>query len=100
MAHLDKKTIEYIADLARIGVDEKDEEELLRDLAKILHYVEQLNELDTSSVPARSYVTEVVSKTPLREDMAVNTYPQAEFLKGAPQHSAGMVKVPPVLKGE
>lgn len=100
MAQLDKKMIKYLAELSRIAVNEEEEDSLLKDLKKIITYVEQLNEVDTAQVAPCTYVTQCVDKTPLRNDTVETTLTREQFLKGAPQQIAGMVRVPPVMKQE
>ena len=100
MATVDKKMIKYLAGLSRIAVSEEEEESLLKDLKKILGYVEMLNEVDTSQTKPCTYVALSVDKTPLREDVAEITLTREQFLKGAPLQIGGMVRVPPVLKQE
>lgn len=100
MATLDKNTVKYLADLSRIAVSPEEEESLLKDLQKILHHVEQLNELDTSQVEPCTYVNKSLSQTPLREDVVEETLTRDVFLKGAPDQIGGMLRVPPVLKPE
>lgn len=100
MAELDKNTIKYLADLSRIEVTSEEEDSLLKDLKKILGYVEQLNEVDTSQVAPCTYVTKALTETPLREDLPQPSLTREIFLKGAPQQISGMVRVPPVLKNE
>ncbi len=100
MAELNENTIKYLADLSRIAVSSEEEESLLLDLKKILAYVEQLNEVDTSEVAPCTYVTKSLTQTPLREDAVHATLSRDTFLKGAPLQISGMVRVPPVLKQE
>lgn len=100
MAELDKNTIKYLADLSRIEVTPEEEDSLLKDLKKILVYVEQLNEVDTSQVAPCTYVTKSLTQTPLREDAVQAHLARDVFLKGAPSQISGMVRVPPVLKNE
>ena len=100
MATLDKNTVKYLADLSRIAVTNEEEDSLLKDLKKILNYVEQLSEVDTSNVAPCTYVTKSHTQSPLREDIVIPTLTRDTFLKGAPQQISGMVRVPPVLKPE
>ncbi len=100
MATLDQKTIKYLADLSRIAVSADEEEALLKDLKKILGYIEQLDEVDTSQVEPCTYVTKALTETPLREDVVESTFTRDAFLKGAPQQISGMVRVPPVINKE
>ncbi len=41
---IDKKTLEHLAELARIKLDGRQEEKLLHDLGKILDHFEELKE--------------------------------------------------------
>lgn len=97
---LDKNTVKYLAELSRIAVSEDEEASLLKDLNKIVSYIEQLNEVDTSDVQPCTYVTSSLSQTPLREDTVIPTLTREQFLKGTPKQISGMVWVPPVLKSE
>jgi aspartyl-tRNA(Asn)/glutamyl-tRNA(Gln) amidotransferase subunit C len=100
MAKIEKKTVHYLADLARIAVAEDEEASLVVDLEKIVAYVEQLREVDTSQVTPCCYVTQSLTKTPLRKDDVVPTLERAVFLKITPQNTAGMLRVPTVMKQE
>ena len=52
---LDKATVARIATLARIEVPEEQQERLAGELSQILHWIEQLGEVDTHGVePMRS----------------------------------------------
>lgn len=97
---LNKNTVKYLADLSRIAVSEDEEASLLQDLNKIVAYIEQLNEVDTTHVEPCTYVTSMLSQTPLRDDVVVPTLSREQFLKGTPKQISGMVWVPPVLKQE
>ena len=100
MATLDKNTVKYLADLSRIAVSSEEEDALLKDLKKILLYIEQLNEVDTSNVQPCTYVTKALTQTPLRDDVVEQTLTREQFLKGAPQQIGGMLRVPEVIKQE
>jgi aspartyl-tRNA(Asn)/glutamyl-tRNA(Gln) amidotransferase subunit C len=97
MAALDKKTIKTLTKLSRIHCTEEEEDALLQDLAKILTYVEQLGEIDTTNVPPCNQVIAGMSNV-MREDRIGAVMPRADFLENAPQQIGGMIRVPPVLK--
>lgn len=99
MTQIDKKTVHYLAKLCRIACTEEQEEALLQDMQKILGYVEQLNEVNTDNLDPCNFVTTNLSQTPLRDDIVGKTLSRDEFLKNAPAHIGGMIRVPPVLKG-
>ena len=47
---IDKNTINKIARLSRIKLDDKESEDYIKDLNSILDWVEQLNEVNTENV--------------------------------------------------
>ena len=54
---IDKNQVKKVAKLSRISLDDNKLESLSKDLASILNFVEQLNELDTKKIePLNSIV--------------------------------------------
>lgn len=98
MADIDKKVVEKLASLCKIACSEEEKDSLLKDLQKILAYIDQLNEIPTESVQPCNYVTEMVTSTPQREDTPENTLSTKDFLSNSPKHTGGMIRVPNVLK--
>ena len=47
---IDKSTLQKMAHLARLEIEEKDEKSMIKDMNEILTWVEQLDEVDTTSV--------------------------------------------------
>ena len=97
MAQLDKQTIKNLVALSRIDCTEEEQEHLLKDLKSILNYIDQLNEVDTESVPPCNHVIKDVANL-TREDQTGETLPRETFLANAPSHVGGMIRVPPVIK--
>lgn len=97
MTNITKETIKSLTELSRIGCSEKEQENLLKDLQKILSYVEQLKEIDTEDIPPCNHVLEGMANV-FREDITGETMPRAIFLENAPSQVGGMIRVPPVLK--
>jgi aspartyl-tRNA(Asn)/glutamyl-tRNA(Gln) amidotransferase subunit C len=97
MAELDKKAIKTLSQLSRIDCTEEEQEALLKDLQKILHYIEQLNEIDTTHVQPCNQVLDDMSNV-MREDIPGTPMPRELFLANAPSHVGGMIRVPPVIK--
>lgn len=97
MATLDKKAIKTLTTLSRISCSEEEQEALLADLQKIVKYIEQLDEIDTSNVRACNHVLEGMSNV-TREDQVGETMPRELFLDNAPAQIGGMIRVPPVIK--
>jgi aspartyl-tRNA(Asn)/glutamyl-tRNA(Gln) amidotransferase subunit C len=95
MANLNKEAIKLLTKLSNISCDEEDVEKLLKDLAEIIGYVEQLNEIQTENVePCFSVLNGLT--TPLREDNPDNSLSREDFLKNA-RHKASLVTVPSVI---
>lgn len=99
MADINKETVRYLAKLCRIACTEVQEVALLHDMQKIIGYVEQLNEIDTEGLAICNNVSEILTQAPLRDDVIGDVLSRDEFLKNAPQHIGGLVRVPTVLKG-
>lgn len=97
MAKLDKETIKTLTRLCRIDCTEEEQNDLLKDLAKILEYIEQLQEIDTENVPPCSQVLENMCNV-TREDVVGELLDRELFLANAPSHIGGMIRVPPVIK--
>lgn len=93
---IDKKTLEYLAELSRIELDKKEEEKLLKDLKKILDYFEELKSLDTSSIEPISGATEL--KNSFREDGERTDTNRGEGVGAFPETKDGFLKVPPVFE--
>lgn len=97
MGELNKQTIKNLTRLSRISCSEQEEDKLLDDLKKILNYIDQLNQVDTENVLPCSHVLEGMANV-TREDAVGATLPREDFLKNAPSHTGGLIRVPPVLK--
>ncbi len=92
---IDKETVKKIAHLARLEYDEKGEEEMVKDMNKMLSFVEKLNEVDTSDVEPLIYISKEVNV--LREDDVIQEISQKEALKNAPKKDSDYFKVPKVI---
>ncbi len=99
MAELTRETVRYLSQLCRIDCSEEEEEALLGDLQRILKYIEQLQAIDTEGVPPCSHVIPGVGNV-FRNDVVGDILPREAFLDNAPEHVAGMIRVPPVLSQE
>jgi aspartyl-tRNA(Asn)/glutamyl-tRNA(Gln) amidotransferase subunit C len=93
---VDKATVWQIAKLARIRVDEQQQEELTEELSNILGWVETLGELDTEGVEPMTSVVEV--QHTLRKDAVADGGRQAEILLNAPEAKHGFFVVPKVVE--
>ncbi len=93
---LDKTTVAKIASLARIRLDEAEQEKMVRELGGLLAWVEQLNEVDVTGVEP---MTSVVAVTPkLREDTVTDGDKREAVLLNAPEATEGFFVVPKVVE--
>ena len=79
---IDKNTINKIARLSRIKLDDKESEDYIKDLNSILDWVEQLNEVNTENVEPLSNISSSI--LPKREDISKDTNTSEEILENAP----------------
>ena len=93
---IDKATVEQIAKLAKLEFDDKSKEEIMKDLDRMLTFVDKLNELDTEGIEPLTHMSEAYNV--LREDEVKTEITQAEALKNAPQKDSDYFIVPKVLK--
>ena len=91
--------IAKIAALAQLEITDEERRELTPQLASIVAYVEQLNELDTSAAePALGGLTEAGQRIDTaREDAPLPSLGQTLALDQAPDAAAGHFRVPKVL---
>ena len=98
MAEINKKSLEHLADLARLELHEKEEEKFLKDLTKILDHFKELQEVDTDKVVPMTGGTSL--RNVLREDgEKVQDFTDAgKIVEQFPDKDKGYLKVPPVFK--
>ena len=93
--------VEKIAKLANLELTEAEKESFSGQLAAIVEYIDQLNELDTSNVKpwqTRS-VGEAATSYASREDFVEPSLGQEKALEQAPDPDEGHFTVPRVIGG-
>jgi aspartyl-tRNA(Asn)/glutamyl-tRNA(Gln) amidotransferase subunit C len=93
---LDKATVAHIAALARIRLSEAELDPLVNELSRILTWMEQLNEVDTSGVAPMASVT--AAGLTMREDEVTDGGCREEILSNAPRTTRGFFVVPKVIE--
>ncbi len=88
--------VQYIADLARLELDPSETSQFEQQLAKVLDYVQQLQELDVEGVEPMANAT-IVSNV-VRDDVPRPGLSQDEALAIAPAKVRGLFKVPKVIE--
>jgi aspartyl-tRNA(Asn)/glutamyl-tRNA(Gln) amidotransferase subunit C len=91
--------VEKIAALAQLELTDEERRALTPQMASIVAYVEQLNELDTSAAePALGGLTAEGARTDTtREDAPLPSLGQSLALDQAPDAASGHFRVPKVL---
>jgi aspartyl-tRNA(Asn)/glutamyl-tRNA(Gln) amidotransferase subunit C len=93
---IDKKTVEKMAHLARLELSEQEEGKIVEDLSKILNWMDQLKELDTSNVQPLTHMSEEVNV--FREDVVKNEISREKGLKNSPSQNGEYFQVPKVIE--
>ncbi len=93
---IDKETLHKIAHLSRLEIDEKNEEEMLKDLSEIITWVEQLNEVDTEGIEPLTNMSQETNV--FREDVVKGHLDHERALKNAPKKDDDYFRVPKFLE--
>ncbi len=94
---VDDKLIEKLSKLSSLEINEEKKEHLKGELADIINFVENLNEIDVSNIDATFNTVE--GGTPLREDEAKQNLDLSEhILKHAPKSEDGYFIVPKIIE--
>jgi aspartyl-tRNA(Asn)/glutamyl-tRNA(Gln) amidotransferase subunit C len=89
-----KEQVEHVAKLARLSLTEEEVELYTKQLSKILDYIDQLNEVDTSGVEP---MTQPIPKiNVMRDDVVKKQFQREEMLKNAPHEEYGFFRVPKI----
>jgi aspartyl-tRNA(Asn)/glutamyl-tRNA(Gln) amidotransferase subunit C len=92
---LSREMVEQVAELARLRLSPPELERLAGELARIVHFVEQIDALDTSGVEPLAHVMDVVNV--FAEDQERPSLPREEALANAPKQDGAFFQVPAVL---
>ncbi len=96
--------VRYVAQLANLELTAEAEPRMQRDLNAILGHIAQLNEVNTTGVPAMAQVSELLSGAldeegkELREDAVRPSIDRAVVMAEAPETDGRFFKVPKVIE--
>ncbi len=93
---IDINTVDKIAKLSRLEIAPEEKENVIKDLSKILSFMEKLNELDTTGVEPLVYMSAGVNIT--RNDVVKEVITHEEALQNAPDHDADYFKISKVIE--
>lgn len=95
MAKINEQLIDQLSHLARLEFNDTEKQKILNDLNRILEYIDQLNELDTTNVEPLIYLSP--NQNILREDMVIENLKKEDALKNAPKKDSDYIRVPKVI---
>jgi len=95
MSRISADDVRKVAQLARLELPEEKITTYTAQLERILDYVAQLEQVDTTDVPGTTRAVEVVNVT--REDRVEPTPVREDLLNLAPQREGDFFRVPKIL---
>jgi aspartyl-tRNA(Asn)/glutamyl-tRNA(Gln) amidotransferase subunit C len=93
---LDKDQVQQIAVLARLKLDEEEFAETVDKLSRIVDFVDQLSQADTSDVVPMAHPLDVAQR--LRPDAVTEADDRDHFQENAPSTQDGLYLVPKVIE--
>ncbi len=91
-----KKELAHLAQLARLELEGKESERLLRDLQEIVTHVAQLQKVNTAGIAPMSGGTLLTNS--FRDDGDTKNTNRGKGIEQFPEQESGYLKVPPVFK--
>lgn len=98
MSQFNARDLAHLKKLCRIECSKEEDEDILASLKRVLEYVNLLNEVDVENCRPCNFVLKGMTKTTLRKDEVLDLMPREQLLANSPDHIAGMIRVPPILK--
>jgi aspartyl-tRNA(Asn)/glutamyl-tRNA(Gln) amidotransferase subunit C len=92
---INDETIDKLAYLARLEFSAEEKPAIKNDLSRIITWIDQLNELDTTHVEPLIYMSN--EHNVLRKDEANNSVSHEDALLNAPKKDSDYFRVPKVL---
>lgn len=96
-SRLEQDDVDRVATLARLALTPAEREQFARQLTDVLGYVEQVQRVDTTGIPATSHP--LWADSAWREDQPQASLSTAEALANSPDanRDAGLFRVPKVI---
>jgi aspartyl-tRNA(Asn)/glutamyl-tRNA(Gln) amidotransferase subunit C len=92
---ISREEVRHVAVLARLDQTESEEERMTGQMNQILGYMDKLNELDTTGVPATTHATQL--QNVFRPDGVAPSLDREEALANAPETDGTNFVVPKVI---
>lgn len=94
--NINRDLLDKIAHLARLELDEKDAEKMMKDMTAIVNWMETLNEVNTDGVEPLTTMSHEVNT--IREDEVKPHLDHQAALESAPKKDDDYFRVPKVLE--
>lgn len=94
---LDAKDVAKVAKLGRLKLTAEEQAQFQKQLAKILDYVELLNEAETDDVEPMAHAFDITNV--FRKDEVQPSVTREQALKNAPQSDGSYFLVPQIIEG-
>lgn len=91
-----EKTVEYVAQLARLNLSDGEKKMLAGQMGDILEYMDKLDSLDTKGVEPMEHV-EPISNV-FRKDIVEKSLSREKILANAPDKKDGAFRVPKIVE--
>ncbi len=89
--------IKHLAKLARLSLTEDEEKMMTEQLPQILAYVGKLEEVDTSKIDAKAYLTDAVNVMRSDEVVTTDAAHRRALIDAFPEQAADAMRVPGVF---
>lgn len=96
---IDKSTVEHVALLSRLSLDENELSGHSAQLASIITYISKLNEINTEGVLPTSHALSTL-KNVYRKDVLKSSLSAEEALQNAPLKEGDFFKVPQIIESK
>jgi len=93
---LSKQEVDWVANLARLELNEEMAEKMAAQLSLVLGFIAKLNELDTTGVEPLSHPGALTSV--FRDDAPAASLDREAALRNAPDQTDGFFRVPRVIE--
>ena len=93
---IDDETIEYVGILAKLELSQEEKEAAKKDMGRMLDYIDQLNELDTSGTEPMSHIFPIHNV--FREDAVQPSVEREYIILNAANKKEGCFKVPKAVE--
>ena len=93
---ISKEDVLYVANLARLNVNDDEADKLAEEMADIINFADMLSEVDTKDVEPTNHAMKL--ENVFREDVVTGSYDRELILRNAPSKEAGCYSVPKVVE--